>query len=94
MNRSERPFCRYSTSTRAKRYQGSVARCKSVATETKRAAKRVDMDAMTLLGHGHGDSHEVDAVFPDPDNIDVYISGVGTLYAPFRGTSGSHRGRQ
>lgn len=58
--------------------QAAVCHRKSVATETKRGAERVNMDALThlLVGNVDGDScNEEDvAGFPDPDN-DAYLWG-------------------
>lgn len=51
---------------------------KPVVTETKRGAKRVDMDVLSrfLGGPADGDSNdEADAVFPDPDDMDAYQWG-------------------
>jgi transcription factor IIIB subunit 2 len=70
------PLFQLNWSEEISREEAAVARRKSIAT-AKRGAKRVDMDAMArLLGHGDGaSSHEEDAVFPDPDNIDAYQWG-------------------
>ena len=56
----------------------AVGHHKPEATEPKRGAKRIDMSAFSRLVDGHVDddsSNEEDAVFPDPNNIDVYQWG-------------------
>lgn len=59
--------------------QAEVCHPKPVVTETKRGAKRVDMNALTRLlgGNVNGDStNEEDATgFPDPDDNDAYLWG-------------------
>ncbi|KAG8217902.1 hypothetical protein J3R82DRAFT_6068 [Butyriboletus roseoflavus] len=59
--------------------QAAVCHRNPVATETKRGAKRVNMDALARLlgGDGDGDSSNEDgaAEFPDPDN-DAYLWGL------------------
>ena len=71
------PLFQLDWSEEISREEAAIGRCKSVAAETKRGAKRVDMDALArLLGHVDGDNNnEEDAVFPDSDNIDAYQWG-------------------
>ena len=68
-----RPLFQLNWGEEISREEVAVCHRQPVATETKRGAKRVNMDALTRLlgGNGEGDGTNEDVGFLDPDN-DVY----------------------